>query len=436
MRTAMRAPMRAPARALRRGRRGVTMTIIMVEIAFVLVIFLAGIITFGRITFARDNLQNQTDAIVWAATDVILRDGVDAVCTADNIAVFEALWNLNPGSADGVLQCPTVVTRDNGDGTRTQVITMGISANYEPDFAFGATERQNIQRGAVMEVDESLFDEVEMRRPKFVLVLDYSGSMNGSFGGRTRIQALRAAVNGLLDQRLEIEYGLVNFSSSILNVVGVQYDEQQRDIRDAIGRGAGGGTKYGGPMSKAHELLRNTVDTGYYVLFISDGVPGDGGAGQEAANRARNQDGVTVFTLWIGSGGAAAGVLKAMSGPPGDAGNEDYFFVAGNDAALQDTFSSIVSTVLCSIGPVEFPPDYDADPNEIFTFLEGPRDDDPEIPLKAEFSLDPDDIGEDAMAYTWIAEDAKVRLSTAACNKVLYEEYKVVVRWGRPRLVE
>ncbi len=411
------------------------MTVVMLFGGILLMLFLFASVFLGMNITQREEQQASADALAIAATTIAAREGVDAVC---NHPAMQALVRSNMAKYDqwdGNAACPQVIRQDLGDGRYRLGFEAEVSGR--PGSPFGQQfEDQDailLRQGGTAEIDENQFNEIEERRPKLVLVLDYSGSMGAGFGNGTRMDSLRSAVSGLISQRLRAEYGLVMFNSGVVNAINIDADDQQRDILDAINsRGPGGGTEYGGPIARAADMLVRTENTGWYILFVTDGQPNNGaGPSLRAADQAKDRD-IGIFTLFIGSGGGPRNLLIDMSGTrddPGGPGNDRYFFQAGNDAQLQQTFRQIVSSILCSIGPLNPVPDPDFGELNVFMVE---RDGD-EVPLTRTPNLGDN---ANALAYNYIRDENKIRLTQRVCDEVLDNGATITARFGSPLLVD
>ncbi len=413
----------------RRRQRGGAIVIIVAQIAVFLALFLFAIIYLGKYAVDIEESQAQADAVAVAATIIAQKEGLAAVANGQHPAMDGFLTgNSGVGAAfAGAMRTERILV-DQGDGHFKVRYKVCIEGEVEDDFGMRGNPDQ-LRRCGMAEVDENQFDEIEERRPKLVLVLDYSGSMSAGFGGgRSRIDALRAAVLGLLDQQLRVEYGLVMFNSGIIRTVGIDADDRQQDIRDAItGRGPGGGTIYGDAIARAAQMLNQTEDTGWYILFVTDGYPNNGaGPSLQAADAARGRE-VTLFTLNVGGGGAQRQLLIDMAGPPGDPGNQDYYFSAGNDAQLQQTFRQIVANILCSIGPINPPPD---NADTLHVFLVDRNGDEAPLERTPNIGANPN-----ALAFAYVADENKIRLTQRVCDQVLDNGAHIVARYNNPVLV-
>lgn len=231
-----------------------------------LALWLLASVLLGLRIVQRDEQQAAADAIAVAATTIALREGSAAVC--DHPAMQRLLENniIKHEEWEGEAPCPEmerIAEGEDGAGRlRYRSSVRGrVSNPYERTFdEYGGDD---VEHHGTAQIREQEFEEVEERRPKLMLVLDYSGSMSIEFGGGSRTDSLRRAVTQLLDQELRVEYGLVMFTDRIVNTIPIDDDPRQRDIVNAINdRGPGGGTKYGGPIGRATNMLRATEDTG------------------------------------------------------------------------------------------------------------------------------------------------------------------------------
>lgn len=390
----------------------------------VLMMFLWGTIIIGQMALRKDEHQAQADAWAIGAAAVAMREGVDAVCN------HNGLQRLVEGNSTARTQwnCPAPEFIEQPDGSQQVVYRPTMRSEMESTF-FGEQMRLPLATQAASTFTQVEFDTVDQRFPKLVLVLDYSGSMEQNFGNGSRIQAQRRAVVDLLDMRLRVEYGLVMFSSDVIRTVAIDRDERQQDIRNAIRRDPGGSTNYSAPIRSATNLLTAQENTGYFILFMTDGYPNAGGGpagGIEAADRARAQD-VTVFTLNVGGIDAARDLLIRMAGPPGHPNARNHAFEANNAEELRRTFRRIVSSIICTIGPLAPVPAAD---DEVFVFL---RDNGRERPLRVTPDLD---ANADRYGFVYSREENKVRLTQRTCDEVIDNGADIVTRFGSPRLVQ
>ncbi len=401
----------------RRRQRGI-MVVVAAEWIIILVMLLVAGYAIARLAVQRDEHQAQADAYAVGAAQVAMRDGIDAVCNHPGLRQLVAANS----QTRAVVDCPRPIERVMPDGSKVITYQSNVRGTMETGF-FGEDMAWNLRTTASSSFQQIEFDEAERRYPKFVLVLDYSGSMGGE-----KIRALRSAVTGLLDAQLRVEYGLVMFNSDVIRTIGVDFDNRQEDIRNAIRRNEGGGTNFVSPMRAAIDLLTREENTGYYILFISDGQPNEGRQpGIDQSDRARARD-ITVFTLAIG-GDADGATLQRMAGPPGAPGDRRYYYPARDANDLQRTFREIVASILCTVGPLRPQP---AANQEVHAFLR-PRGGGGEQRLPVTNDLDRD---AGRLGYQYVRAENKIRLTERTCDQVIDNGAEVVARFGSPKLVQ
>lgn len=420
---------------VRRRRRplGGAMVMVAAVASLTLAMFIMAGFYVGLWSNQRDEAQNQADAISIAAMEIARTQGVDAVCRHP---VIQEMMRQNGNQAGRMDDCGRFVEVANGDGTTSLRFVVGTSTvmdtGNEPLLReMMGGERFTLRSRATAGVTQEAFDDAERRLPKFVMVLDYSGSMGVDFGGRSRLSALVRAVNGMLDLGLRIEYGVVMFSSNVLDRVNVGPGNENR-IRNVISsRGPGGSTNYQAGLDAARDMLVRADNTGYYVLFISDGAPTAGGDPLNAADRVRASD-ITIFTMNIGGGRQQADLLKDMGGTmdPAEYGNPDYYFSAVNEREMLDTFQAIVANILCAVGPLQGD---DLRPEDVHALLRDAAGQ--EIPLVRAPNLAAPGV-RNTLAYNFDPAERKVRLTEAACDRVIDDGADIIVRYGQLNLVQ
>ncbi len=430
--------------AQRRGRRaqkGGFMIAICAQISIVLLFIAVVAILMGQRSIQRAEQQAQADALSVAASRIAMTEGLDEIrdCSHPIFQDREFIDSNVHGAQQGeaVADCPNVEIIDQEDGTSRVRVTTRVSGRFQSAFGWLQPDVVDYDEESFVELPHDEIDVAQAEPPQLVIVMDYSGSMGaGMPGGGTRIQALRRAVEGLLDRQLRVSYGAVLFNSGVIDDVGIDFNNQQNDIRNAIQRGEGGGTAYGGPLDRAVDMLLGAGDR-RNVLFVSDGRPGDGNAGISAAQEAREDHDVQIFTLGVGAAvGEFRNTLIRMSGKKGDpgqpGGNEAYHFEAGNDAELQETFDRILADLLCRIPPLEPAPPEGAEVHALIRDRDGS-----ERGLEhRNGNLNPDDENGPHDYYQWLPDTQEFRLSTKLCKEIVEEGSELITRYGRPALID
>lgn len=419
-----------------RGRqKGGAMVMIIVQLCVVFLVMLWAGIFIGDWSRQREEQQNQADAVSIAAIQIARTQGIDAVCQHPAMQVLMAGNSRAPVTLE---DCGSFVEVENPDGTTS----LQFVANTE-----GALDTRNnpylqlddeyaIRTNGVSAIEQDAFDQAEQNLTQFVLVLDFSGSMQADFGGRPRYQVLQQTVTDLLNQDDPIEYGLVNYSADVLDSVGPGPNTRPEIINVVNRRGPDGLTNYQAAMDRATTLLRNTGSERLNLLFISDGQPTAGGDALEAARRAWDA-GILIITLNIGGGAAQADLLRDMSGKPDDQGNADYAFSASNPQALREAFEAFRALALCTVGPV----DVDVAPDEnaadiqakVTAVLRDNRGD--ELAMTKEPNL-VDEAVANTLAYNFKPEEMMIYVTPEVCRRILEEDAEVIVRHGQLNLVQ
>lgn len=398
-------------------------------VSLVFVAFALGGATIGRQAAVRQDAQRAADAAVLAASYVIKEQGLPFTPAKRTIA--ESIARKNSG-LPATFVWTLSETGTYVDFTVTASLTMGGALKWM--YPSGTT---TVNARAKGRATQSKFDEATRRLPKFVLVLDYSGSMNQIMdggGGKKAIDVLEDNVRTLLDLGLDIEYGAVLFETDIRTSVGIGPGAPGLIKARMAANGADGWTCTSCGLNRANNLLSAVEDTGRYVLLVSDGDPNEGGgkAGARTAAAGLWGIGATIFTLHIDwTGGTNTGLrdfLISVSGTPGGHPDAGYYYRATDAGTLASTFSSIVSSIVCSVGPMAPAP---SDPASMRVFLRTPAGIERAIPAVADLAA-----AAGIEAYRWDGPTATVRLTETACDAVMDASNEVVVRFGSPTLIE
>ena len=173
-----------------------------------------------------------------------------------------------------------------------------------------------------------------------VLVIDCSGSMNNRMD--TAKNAGKRFADGILTDSSDNKMAVIGFSSEKTEYIGIwpfghyvtypaiRYEtgltDQPNTIKTKINEmRADGGTDYTAALTKAKQILDGRQDKNRpgYVVFISDGAPGESGNSLNDPNwngsaqvAQLKKDGVTIYTIGIaldGDNNQAANYLKSMA---------------------------------------------------------------------------------------------------------------------------
>ncbi|MFN3200745.1 MAG: vWA domain-containing protein [Bradymonadia bacterium] len=425
----------------RRGAQKGAMSITVVQACLILAAMSIAAIAVGRVALQSMELDNGSDAVALTCLQIAKLQGLNALDNGNHTAVANvAQANSRSGTVINP-NCDRLVRTDDGR------LAIGSSAagNYVVDQELVKNNGQAVQgdlnAAAVGSIYQYEVGNFELPEPELILVLDYSGSMAQNFGGQRRIDALRFAVNEMLDVGSDIiAFGLVMFDAAVSRAIEPEFDPDQDIIRSTLdSRDAGGRTNYADPLSVAIDMLpRNNDNTPGYILFVGDGqpiVPNAGEARTRAIQQARRawDAGYTIFTLNVGGQGQHRDLLFGMAGDQNLNPNPNYYFEADNLAQLRAAFGAIEESLLCKVGPIEpRPPTCDG----IHVFI---REGDIELKLEQVPNAGDRDVA-DARVFELICDPAgnepvQIRMNRRTCNQLVDEGGNLVVRYGKARLI-
>jgi hypothetical protein len=403
-------------------------------VVLVFALLALGGLTIGRLTAVKADSQRAADAAALAGAQLIrdngmpfdgtLRARAETVGRANSVLPIDFVWSLV----------------EDGDSVDLEVTTQ---INVQgPTLVIGGGSK-TVESRAKASITQTRFDDADRRLPKLIMVLDYSGSMNAAMpggGGARAIDVLKASVNNLLDADLRIDYGMVIYSGGILSVVppGEGTPSHINNIRNAVnGRGAGGMTCTSCGLNRARELLLGAGDdTGRYVLLVSDGAPTAGGneAGARSAANSLWAIEASNFSLHIDSSGGGDPALRnfliSVSGAYTSHPDAGYYFYADDASSLRDTFEIIVSSIVCSVGPLDPIP---ADAATLKVYLASGAAERGVISVPAGGDLY--DF-RDQERYVYDTATQTIKLTELACDAVIDDGDEIVIRFDKPDLIE
>jgi len=176
----------------------------------------------------------------------------------------------------------------------------------------------------------------ERNELEVALVSDVSGSMRG-----TALSSLQTAATSFVDNLSSPdEAAAISFNSGATTDQELTTDYQL--VKDAINAySAGGGTSIAAGIDEAADELINgtnaTPGASKVMILLSDGNS-SASAATAAADAAKNDDGIRIFTIALGS--ANTSLLQSLASSPDDA------FVAPDPADLDTVYAEIAEIVL------------------------------------------------------------------------------------------
>jgi von Willebrand factor type A domain/Putative Flp pilus-assembly TadE/G-like len=440
---------------MRRGREHGGITPLMVGLIMVLLTILVGASAVGRLAMLRQDAQRGADAACLVAANVIRLDGLPFNAQKELKVAEIALRNLGPGAS------VEVIATDEQDQVSFEcIVQLNVGVPWGAEL---------VTAKAAGKVAQKKYDNAIEVKPRFVLVLDYSGSMErgmvGDAGGRKSIDVLKDAVRTLFEMDLPVKYGAVLFSDNVTKI-GISPDAPAQ-VRAKINTPLGPATMTGAALDAANEILSadplDFEDQASYVLLVSDGQPNDPSMSlpdSDADARAAAQalrDGpnkVYIHTLHIVNQPTAEGqaVVQAFmeqitgeagvdeAGAPRSPDIEDGFHAASSDSQLREEFEEIAGAIAC---PVQL----DALPEpgtKLHPFLRAPSQDEVVItdlldvrPNAVKGDLNSTKFNYRTQNYYFLVRDKKqIFVTKAVCDKILKAGHIMVLRYEKPRLTE
>jgi hypothetical protein len=436
-------------RTLRRGvdRERGAMTIMVAGCTLALAVAAMGSLAVGKIVAEKKDAQRAADAAVLAVASAVEQLGLplyqNKLSLAEQIAKKNSkrpvafTWQVTPGP-DKVKFFVTA--------------TIGVPM---PGILFPGGNMM-VTSKASGEFEQKVFTDAHKAYPRFVIVMDYSGSMISNMvnGGGTAISELRTAVHTLLNLGLKVKYGAELFSDSFDTIpLALGTEGQISHMVDT--RQAGGITDTDIALDKARGIFDAVApidDEEKFLLLVTDGQPTDADSEAQAQNSAIAaaqrlwNDNVTIFTLQIqeDAGASEAADLRKfvlkISGEPGSGGNDpNYAPVATSGQDLTAQFKAIAAQVACPV-PVG---NAITDPSHMYVLLHDMSGNETALgdAIKAGASSIRDLGDEQGQYYNkpfyiYRADKQKIYVSEWACDKIMNEHNEIVLRQTNPRLTQ
>ena len=408
----------------------------------------------GRVVNARNEAQRVADAAALSGGNIVRALGLpfDDAKRARAEEIARRNTRLPVAFSWGVAE-----SADHDKLSLEVVATLGMEA---PRFLYpGGTK--TVTARAASGLGQQRLTEANRKFPRFVLVLDYSGSMiadlNGGNGHPSSIEVLKSSINALLDLHLPIKWGVVIFSSQVMKTVPLDagteptrgYDEQIRQVVNATQLGNMTNTSAALDRARAiHDAVPGNERR--HVLLVSDGRPtagGNEGGARDAATRLWG-DLVDIWTLHVQNSNPQntaeienlEKLMRSISGAADAHPDGSYYRQAHTGKELAQQFRTIASLIACEIGPIEpVPPD----PNNVYIFLsaglgdeEGLLDSRREGATKASDLADPDQSFKSGRYFFYRPDNQVLYVTESVCDDIIDGGKGVVVRFQPPRLYE
>jgi Mg-chelatase subunit ChlD len=424
------------------------MTIMVAGCTLALAVAAMGSLAVGKIVAEKKDAQRAADAAVLAVASAVEQLGLpldaNKLSQAELIAKKNSkrpvsfTWQVNP-QPDRVMFSVTA--------------TVGVPM---PGILFPGGNMM-VTSKASGEFEQQVFTDAHRAYPRFVLVMDYSGSMSQPMvnGGGSAISELRTAVHTLLNMGLKVKYGAVLFDDTFDTVpLGLGTEGQIGHLVDQ--RQPGSITATDQALDKARGLFDAVApieDEEKFLLLVTDGQPTDADTEQQAQDSAFAAaqrlwaDDVTIFTLQIEdtAGSYEAPELRKfirkISGEPGSGGNDPNYaadVTSGQDLSAQ--FQAIAAQVAC---PVKVGSAV-TDPSHMYVLLHDPHTGDETAlgdAIKAGASSIRD-LGDEhgqfynKPFYIYRADKQKIYVSEWACDRIMNNQAELVLRQTAPRLTQ
>lgn len=219
-------------------------------------------------------------------------------------------------------------------------------------------------------LDVTGIPSVEPEPADIVLVLDYSSSMESSYGNETRMEGVKrsakVAVNTLLPEDSTNRIAIVWFDRNADNDFNMEFtNDKNQLIQNIDSRNPDSGTNYQAAFQKTEEFLDMArPGSKKFVIFVTDGEPyqwvdedgtikytGTEDAKKHASEEARNIQGISGF--FAVSVGREAGKTYLQSQIVDNVGADIKDTLEANDEEeLINAFGKVLSSITKQIGNV------------------------------------------------------------------------------------
>jgi hypothetical protein len=443
-----------------RRERG-SMTVMVAGVCVVVGVLGIGGAFIGRMVTTRNEAQNAADSAALAASTIIRQLGFPFDDAKRGKAEEIARQNsrLPVTFAWGV--------QESEDHDRVSFAVTASIAMDAPRFLY-ANGTKVVSARAVGGLGQQRLTQANRKFPRFILVLDFSGSMvydlNGGLSHPNSIDILKSSVNGMLDLHAKIKYGLVIFSTTVMKVIPLDpgtssgeptpgYDDQIRQAVNSTQLGNMTSTWLGLDRARAmHDAVPG--NEARHVLLVSDGQPHVNGNVPQGISKSQASaqglwaDQVTIWTLQIQnlpSNQTAAiqqleAFMRSISGPPDAHPDGTYYRQGHSGTELADQFKKIAALIACEMGPLEPAP---PDPNNVNIFLSAGLGDEEALDDARKQGAttvsnlsDPDLPYANGRFFFYKAETGMLYVTESVCKDIIDGGRGVVIRFQPPKLYE
>ena len=178
--------------------------------------------------------------------------------------------------------------------------------------------RSEDMKGSLLEEMLPVISNNEAKPVSIVIVMDASGSMNG-----TPIEKAKEGAKRCIEALSGRDYvGVISFDTEYTNHTGSALvpASQKQTLYDAVDDiNAGGGTQYEAALQQARALLLNAKTPLRHVLFLTDGMPQDPESSYMHVVENMKKEGIVVSTFGISAEGGDPNleVLEKISSETG-----------------------------------------------------------------------------------------------------------------------
>ena len=378
-------------------------------LAAVLAVLAYKVVFIGRISINVAKEKQALDACsLYAGIKIIETNDLENICSLN---FFNECTNyLQDVNINGEMVCTDQGLTCNIDNECERIIY--VSSTYDPGL-------QDVTKSVKVHIKEEQHD-VNLIDAAVILLLDYSGSMNGN-----RIIQLKDTVNQFIASSFNLSYSVILYNNNIISFSNINKGQQHDNFVSSIvnSNNPGGGTSFIRPIRKAMEQIQTTNYESYYILLVSDGQPNEGInqskiyvennilniSNRNCVYSTRANPCITVYTLGVDD--ANTGALHTISGNTISTNSSDFSFtVSANQVSL--AFKAIIREIMCRVGPVN-------GNNNIKVFNDT-------------------DLLEESIDYVYNEEYKILKFYDEEpfniCSQLLNETAKITLRWGKPKL--